>query len=278
MGNPGWEEAMGLRALLRLKPPYRDRSALATARHELVREPAPKPLKKRSSCYCPICAGTEFIDFNGRIAVRCARCHSMERTRLLFAVLERSGSLRNGLDVLHFAPESGLGRRLKNLSRRYVPADLDIGQYAKLFPEAECIDLCADDLARFRGQFDLVIHSHVLEHLPCSIAAVLRNMTACLRPGGKMFFAVPIRQGAPTTEEGPSENLSPEERKRRYGQHDHVRMIGDTNAMDIFHDALGKSVRPFPVSEFFSSEEIEKMALTHEVDRLSGDTIFVVQA
>ena len=93
-----------------------------------------------------------------------------------------------------------------------------------------------------------------------------------------MFFVIPIRQGAPTTEEGPSENLSPEERKRRYGQHDHVRMIGDTNAMDIFHDVLGTSVRPFPVSEFFSSEEIEKIALTHEVDRLSGDTIFVVQA
>lgn len=260
------------------KTPFHERAVEAACTLEPTPRPVPTHAPKSARIHCPVCSGHDFTDFNGRVGARCAGCYAMERTRLMFAVMERSGTLRRDLDILHFAPEPGLGARLKQLAKRYVPADLDVRRYVKQFPEAECVDLCKDDLARFRGQFDLVIHSHVLEHLPCSIAGVLMNLAACLHPGGRMFFAVPIRKNARTEEEGPTEDLSGDERSRRYGQFDHVRMIGDQDAMQIFRRALGDKVSQFPVKKFFSDQEILNMAVPIDIDGLSGNSTFVFQA
>lgn len=59
---------------------------------------------------CPICAGRQFQDFNGRVGAKCTSCHSVERERLLgllildraipasapFFVVEAAESLFNG--------------------------------------------------------------------------------------------------------------------------------------------------------------------------------------
>lgn len=224
--------------------------------------------------HCPICDSRDFVDFNGRTRVRCAKCHSMERTRLMFAAMQRTNALWQGMNILHFAPESGLGARLRKLAGRYVPADIDVSQYAKQFPEAERIDLCSDDLSRFAGQFDLVVHSHVLEHLPCSVGQVLRNMAACLKPNGTMFFAVPIRKNAKSIEEDPSERLSGDERKRRFGQFDHVRIFGDQDVKTIFRSALGSRVDVFPMTEHFTEEEAAILAIPHETGP-TGHSTFI---
>src|SRR4051812_31067211 len=100
---------------------------------------------------CSICGNSEFLSFNGRTAVRCSNCHSMERSRLMFSLLERTGQLRHGISILHFAPEFGLAARLKPLAEKYVLADLEVEQYAKAFPDAETIDLSTDDLSRFES-------------------------------------------------------------------------------------------------------------------------------
>lgn len=117
---------------------------------------------------CPVCGSREFKDFGGRPNARCANCHSMERSRLMFVLLERLGLLRKGIRVLHFAPEFGIAARLRGLASEYVTADFDIKQYEKSFPQIVAVDLAKDKLSRFRG-FDLILHNHVLEHIPAPI-------------------------------------------------------------------------------------------------------------
>lgn len=194
----------------------------------------------------------------------------------MFRLLERRGRLRTGLSILHFAPEIGMSIRLRELASHYVAADLNVTPYAKSIPDIQQVDLCVDDLARFAGAFDLVIHSHVLEHLPCDVGQVLQRMSRCLRAGAEMYFATPIRSNARTTQDL-APDLQAGERKRRFGQHDHVRMFGDLDVMDLLTAALGTTVRPVDPKEYLSAAEL-KMIAVPDGPRLSGNTIFVVSA
>jgi SAM-dependent methyltransferase len=115
--------------------------------------------------------------------------------------------------VLHVAPERCLADRLRRGVARYQSIDLDSPRAAvhaditKPLPLAE--------------RFDLVLCSHVLEHIPDDKAAI-RELSNVLSPGGQLVILVPT-QGSTTVEE-PIADL--DERVRRYGQADHVRMYG----------------------------------------------------
>ncbi len=104
---------------------------------------------------------------------------------------------------------------------RYVTADL-------AQPGVDLVlDVTALDLPD--ASFDAILCSHVLEHVDDdrSAMAVLRRITA---PGGWCAVMVPIDLGRETTYEDPS-ITSPEDRRRAFWQHDHVRLyaadIGD---------------------------------------------------
>lgn len=97
----------------------------------------------------------------------------------MFALIEPRGSLRRGMDVLHFAPEPGMSGRLKDLANQYVPADFDISQYVRFLPDAVQVDLCSTVPYPIEGPFDLIIHNHVLEHLPCDVGEVLSRLASC---------------------------------------------------------------------------------------------------
>ena len=72
------------------------------------------------------------------------------------------------------------------------------------------------------SSFDVIYCSHVLEHVPEDRKA-MRQMHRLLRPGGWALIIVPIR-GECTFED--TTVTSPEERKRLFGQCDHVRRYG----------------------------------------------------
>lgn len=171
---------------------------------------------------CNLCGSVEFMDMRRRAKVRCVRCGSLERTRLLHMHLEKL-NLNQSTRVLHFAPEKGMYNYFKEKldSKNYFPVDFVPGDY----PHAEeCgfIDLC--DLESWdTDSFDVILHSHVLEHSPCNIAYSLFHLDRMLAPGGHHFCVIPFMPGK---WEEDFHNLTPDVRLARFGQGDHMRRFG----------------------------------------------------
>ena len=167
---------------------------------------------------CPLCGHSfaRFKDDWNRAAALCWRCGSHERHRAQWLLLERRPELlREARSLLQFAPEWCLRRRLQALSQlRYVSADID--------PSGVDLQLDITALDLPDGAFDAVICSHVLEHIPDDGAAMgeLRRITA---PGGFCLVMVPLALDRATTYEDRS-ITAPEERRRAFLQHDHVRL------------------------------------------------------
>jgi SAM-dependent methyltransferase len=167
---------------------------------------------------CP-CCGSRFRRFKPAHGPDrlCWACGALERHRSLSLYLDRHPELlRPGMSVLHVAPEPMLRDRLSAIDGvRYVSGDLT----AEFGPER--IDVT--DLQFADASFDLVVCNHVLEHVPDDRRA-MREIARVLRPGGAAILLVPdVAAGA--TDEDPLVT-DPGERKRRFGQADHVRRYG----------------------------------------------------
>lgn len=150
-----------------------------------------------------------------RIDARCPKCGSAERYRLLALWLDRHGSFLREAHMLHFAPEPGLAALLKTRVRRYQSADIAPGR-ADLVLNIEAI--AAPDRS-----YDSVVCSHVLEHV--DDAKALAEIYRVLKPGGVALIMLPVIEGWARTYEN-ANVATPEERKRHYGQADHVRYYG----------------------------------------------------
>ena len=179
----------------------------ATARH------------RGSAVQCPLCANAfdRFKDDWNRPDALCWRCGSHERHRAQWLALQRRPELlRDARSLLHLSPEWCLRRQLRQLpGLRYVTSDLDPVQDVDLRLDVTALELPD-------GAFDAVICSHVLEHVPDDAAAMaeLRRITA---PGGFALVMVPLALDRTVTYEDWS-ITAPEERERRFLQHDHVRL------------------------------------------------------
>jgi SAM-dependent methyltransferase len=174
-----------------------------------------------SAVGCPLCGGCfdRFKDAWNRPNALCWRCGSHERHRAQWLLLTRRPELlRTPRSLLHFAPEWTMRERIAPIAAergiRYVTADLD--------PEGVDLELDLQALALPDDCFDAVMCSHVLEHVPDDAAAMreLRRVTA---PGGWCLVMVPLDTGRMETYEDPSV-VTPEDRRREFLQHDHVRL------------------------------------------------------
>jgi SAM-dependent methyltransferase len=163
------------------------------------------------------CCGSTFRRFEHlrRPNRRCWKCGSLERHREIFLWLNQNpGMLTAETSVLHVAPERALLDRFKASVGEYVSGDLE----RKYGPER--IDVT--DLDWPDESFDVVVCSHVLEHVPEDRKA-LGEIQRVLKPGGWAILNTPIE--GETTDEDPSVT-DPAERERRFRQHDHVRLYG----------------------------------------------------
>lgn len=172
---------------------------------------------------CNICGGTELVSPNGSSNISCTACGAMPRTRLLWLFLVRHGLLRPGLRVLHIAPEPALSGRFATLwGEGYEPVDIDPAAY----PHVERIrrlDL-AEAAALPALHYDLVIHSHVMEHVSCNVTAVLFHLHRSLKADGHQVCCIPIMRDRHSAED--LAPLTRDEATRRFGQFDHVRQFG----------------------------------------------------
>jgi SAM-dependent methyltransferase len=92
----------------------------------------------------------------------------------------------------------------------------------------ESVDVQSDitRMAFRDASFDLIVCSHVLEHIPDDLAAMREVLRVC-KPGGTAILNVPYEPGSKTFED-PS-ITTPEERRRAFGQADHVRVYSGTD-------------------------------------------------
>lgn len=184
---------------------------------------------------CNLCGSTKFVDLKTRRLAKCKSCNSLERTRLLWMHL-LAANIAPQARILHCAPEKGLYRALSQYrpEAQYEPADLDPARY-DFAAGIRQIDLCDLD-GEPSDHYDLIIHSHVLEHVPCTMAYTLKHLSRMLKPDGLQICVIPF---APGYFDETFANIGAEERTRRFGQHDHVRRIGAEDR----HVHVGKIIR-----------------------------------
>ena len=137
---------------------------------------------------CPLCGWHgAFLQHAGRRRQICLGCGARARHRTLALAVRKKVSINAGR-ALHIAPEACLKPMLDG--HHVVTGDLEPG-----LAEA-ALDLRA---LPFQGEsFDLVLASHVLEHI-VEDGQVLAEIHRVLRPGGQAILPVPIT--APETVE-----------------------------------------------------------------------------
>lgn len=169
---------------------------------------------------CP-CCGWSFKAFGSvgsRSNASCPRCGSMERHRLRWHYLAREGLPQPGSSVLHMAPERATYtwlRKRKDIT--YVRGD--IRESALTTHVFDLTDSPFDD-----DSFDLILISHVLEHIPDDRRA-MREICRMLKPSGIAVLQHPIEVDRQITYEDPH-ITSHVDREREFGQFDHVRAYG----------------------------------------------------
>ncbi|MBW2495419.1 MAG: methyltransferase domain-containing protein [Deltaproteobacteria bacterium] len=208
--------------------------------------------------YCPCCDSQcrKFLSFGieTRHDVRCPFCGSLERHRLISLYLEQRTDLFDGRrkKLLHVAPEAPLSSAIERADYiDYLSADLDRPDVMARMDITD-IDYPADT-------FDVILCSHVLEHVPEDRKA-MAEFFRVPKPGGWAILQVPIL--AETTFEDFSVT-DPAERERLFGQHDHVRSYGPDYADRLAEAGFSGTVDAFVRD--LGEAEIRRQGLTrHE--------------
>lgn len=176
----------------------------------------------------------------------CPVCHGCDRTRMMMRYLQQYTPVgRSTLRLLHVAPDYGLYLWLQRQpDLDYVGSDIDAHRYRHI-KGIRTEDLTATSFAD--ESLDIVVCSHVLEHVPDDRAA-FAEVARILKPGGIAILLTPYALDGKGTDEDPS-IADPAERDRRFGQWDHVRLYDrdtflqrmaaaglETKLYDPFHD------------------------------------------
>jgi SAM-dependent methyltransferase len=203
-------------------------------------------------CACCGRAHSRFLPTgNPKRPASCPSCDSRERQRLLTLYLrDRTNLYRDQLKILHVAPEDCIApelSRLRNLD--YVSADLA--------SSAAMVRMDVTNIQFPDHAFDVILCSHVLEHVPDDSRA-MREFYRVLRPGGWALLQVPIDYSQAVTREDPSVT-DPRERERLFGQWDHVRAYGSDYPQRLRE--AGFAVEVVPYSTILGADAIRRFGL-----------------
>jgi ubiquinone/menaquinone biosynthesis C-methylase UbiE len=155
---------------------------------------------------------------------------------------------------LHVAPEKNLRKFFEKKYGDYFSIDLRLG-VAKQVMDITHIKY-ADNF------FDLIICSHVLEHVIDDKKA-MDEFYRVLKPGGLAILQTPLSNLQKTYED--FSIVSPEAREKAFGQNDHVRIYGKDDYMKRLCRS-GFKLEVFNFSEHFGKDLAEKYSLGNEED------------
>lgn len=217
--------------------------------------------------YCPCCQRhiRKFVGPSFGLGQACPACGSLERQRLLMLYLTRYQQVFSSrLSLLHFAPEQCLYDRFSAASLlEYVTADIrDLPMVHMQF------DITA--IPWPDESFDLIICSHVLEHVEDD-AKALQELRRVLRPGGNALLQHPIAPALERTYEDPA-IIEPADRLEAFGQSDHVRRYGRDFVERL--QAAGLDSQCIRIVDELSSELVNGCGL-REGRKIRGEDIYV---
>jgi SAM-dependent methyltransferase len=168
---------------------------------------------------CPICGqGAPRWVSLGFGQPLCPHCLASDRNRLISLYLKNELAFgARPLRVLHFAPEHCFLRRFAKVPNvTYIAADID--------PPKGAVKIDITDIPLDTDSIDLVICSHVLEHI-ADDGKAMRELRRVMRPSGTALIMCPVYKERATTYEDAS-IISPQDRLVAFGQTDHVRLYG----------------------------------------------------
>ena len=207
---------------------------------------------------CPICGYEGLFSSVGvppRADGKCPNCGSYERHRLFHLFQDRHQLIKPGEAVLHFAPEASVRRSIEAVAGKYVRADIN--------PDAADIVLNIENIDLPDAEFDVVVASHVLEHV--DDGAALSEIKRILKPGGRLIAMIPIVEGWNQTYEN-ADVTTDEGRTLHFGQDDHIRYYGAD-----FRDRV--KAAGFKLTEYTAQEpDVSNHGL------LRGEKVFVAAA
>lgn len=190
---------------------------------------------------------------------QCPTCKGADRDRLFFLYLESHFRKNNSqyFDILDIAPSYPLVERIKKtlnslcIKFNYRTADLyDLNVDDK-------VDVMDMNLYN-NSTFDLLLCSHVLEHVKDDIKA-MQEFHRVLSPNGQALLLVPINLDQESTDEDPK--LKDEgEKICRFGQANHVRQYSKSGFIERLIN-VGFSVQEVGINQF-SKQTFKKYALT----------------
>ena len=183
---------------------------------------------------CNICGSASFIDMKARKNAKCSTCGSLERTRTIALLIERYNLARQNTRILHIAPERGLAEKFYKIAGENCTfVDIDPARFSSRL-KVKKLDLCEDIEDIDDNSYDLIVHSHVIEHLFCNYTYVLYHLHRILSQEGTIVCSIPILSGYFDCCTSP--DLSDDDRHRRFGQWDHTMRFGRSD----LHMHLGK--------------------------------------
>lgn len=197
-------------------------------------------------------------------AAGCYKCQSTDRERLIYLYLKEILNIfeHKNIKILHLAPEKNLSKTLYESGfEEYLCGDLFTKgyEYPEYVHNMNVLNLpFGDDF------FDLIICNHLLEHVPDDSDA-MRELLRVLKPDGKAILQVPISKNTYRTIENPK-ITTPRERKKAFGQMDHVRIYGQD-----YTERLASA--GFDVERINISRQFEKFGLNPDEDIFVGTRI-----
>ncbi|WP_041340202.1 class I SAM-dependent methyltransferase [Runella slithyformis] len=209
---------------------------------------------------CPICGSTysRFLPFNRPNAL-CYTCKSLERHRLVYLYLKNKTDFFEGEKrILHFAPEKCLHDVIRTFPKlHYETADL-MTTYIDAIGVMPDHVMSVTDIKFPDNTFDVVICNHVFELVPDD-ALGMREIYRVLKPNGYAIIQGAVNNHLPATVE--TKDLSPDERKRIAGAHQHVRRYG----LDYRHRLAAAGFR-VEVSNYVKELESKRYGLMADED------------
>lgn len=203
-----------------------------------------------------LCCGQRFSSWVGQKPTGdCPSCGAITRQKLLVhALKEHAPNAGRDLQTLYFAPDPGPMAWLAQAGR-FVVTTTDYS--------APDVDVHWDitDIPQRDDSYDVILCSHVLEHVPDDRRA-MSELHRILSPGGTLFFQVPYARDKARTDEEPT-LTDPEERTRRFGQFDHIRLYG-RDLLDRLQEA-GFDVSAVTAEDRFGADQMARFGLWNDV-------------